>query len=256
MGRVVAVSLGLAGRNLLLVRRVPSVFIPSLVLPLLILIATAGAFRGIGNLPEFAGRSYLAFTIPLAATMGAGFAGINSGTTLARDLEGGFFARLQAGPAPRAALLAGPMGAALARSLFTTTVVFIAGMIGGVMPPGVAATLLVYGLAVGFGACASFWAMGVALRTRRVQSASLMQIGVFLAVFLSVAYVPRDALTGWLAAVSDWNPVTYVLEASRAAQLTGTVTWSATWPALVALAALLTVLGTFAFSALARLDRR
>ena len=121
-------SLGLAGRNLLLVRRVPSVFIPSLVMPLFILISTSGAFRGIGALPDFAGASYLAFTLPMAATMGAGFAGVNSGMTLARDLEGGFFDRLQASPVPRIALLRGPLLAAVARSLFTTTVVYIAAM--------------------------------------------------------------------------------------------------------------------------------
>jgi ABC-2 type transport system permease protein len=135
------VSLALLRRNLLLVRRTPSVFIPSLVLPLLILVATAGAFRGIGTLPEFRGASYVAFTLPMAATMGAGFAGINSGLTLARELEGGFFARLQASPAPRLALIAGPLGAAAARSLFTTTVILLAGLVAGVTPASAAGTL-------------------------------------------------------------------------------------------------------------------
>jgi ABC-2 type transport system permease protein len=254
--RVLSVTLGLAGRNLLLVRRVPSVFIPSLVMPLFILIATAGAFHGIGALPEIAGYSYLAFTIPMAATMGAGFAGINSGMTLARDLEGGFFDRLQSSPAPRVALILGPMVAAQARSLVTTTVVLIAGTIGGVIPPGVLPTLLIYGFALLFGAAASFWAIGVALRARTVQAAPVMQLAVFLSVFMSVAYVPQSAMHGWLAAVARFNPVTYILNAARSAQLTGTVSWSATWPGLVATAALLLVLGAFALWPLRHLERR
>ena len=57
----------------------PSVFLPSLIMPLFILVSTAGAFRGISQLPVFGGASYLAFTIPLATVMGAGFAGINAG---------------------------------------------------------------------------------------------------------------------------------------------------------------------------------
>ena len=73
------VSLGLAGRSLILVRRMPSVFLPSLIMPLFILIATSGAFRGISLLPQFDGVSYLRFTIPLATVMGAGFAGMNAG---------------------------------------------------------------------------------------------------------------------------------------------------------------------------------
>ncbi len=254
--RVVSVSLGLAGRNLLLVRRVPSVFIPSLVMPLFILIATAGAFHGIGALPQFAGESYLAFTIPMAATMGAGFAGINSGMTVARDLEGGFFDRLQSSPAPRLALVFGPSLAAQARSVLTTVVVFIAGMIGGVMLPGVASTLLIFVFALMFAAAASFWAIGVALRSRTVQAAPIMQLAVFLSVFLSVAYVPLDAMHGWLGAVARYNPVTYILNAQRSAELTGTVIWSQTWPGLVAAVGLLLVLGAFALAPLRHLENR
>jgi len=254
--RVISVSLGLAGRNLLLVRRVPSVFIPSLVMPLFILIATAGAFHGIGALPQFAGESYLAFTIPMAAVMGAGFAGINSGMTLARDLEGGFFDRLQSSPAPRLALVLGPMLAAQARSVLTTVVVFAAGMIGGVMLPGAASTLLIVAFALMFAAATSFWAIGVALRARTVQAAPIMQLVVFLSVFLSVAYVPLNALTGWLGAVARYNPVTYILDATRSAELTGTVTWSATWPGLLAAAGLIVVVGAFALAPLRHLENR
>jgi ABC-2 type transport system permease protein len=254
--RVISVSLGLAGRNLLLVRRVPSVFIPSLVMPLFILIATAGAFHGIGALPQFAGESYLAFTIPMAAVMGAGFAGINSGMTLARDLEGGFFDRLQSSPAPRLALVLGPMLAAQARSLVTTLVVLIAGMVGGVMPAGIAPTLVIFAFALLFAAAASFWAIGVALRTRTIQAAPIMQLAVFLSVFMSVAYVPQDALTGWLATIARYNPVTYILDAARSAELTGTVIWSETWPGLIAAGALVVLLGAFALIPLRGLGSR
>ena len=254
--RVLSVSLGLAGRNLLLVRRVPSVFIPSLVMPLFILIATAGAFHGIGALPQFAGESYLAFTIPMAIVMGAGFAGINSGMTLARDLEGGFFDRLQSSPAPRVALVLGPMLAAQARSVLTTVVVFLAGMVGGVMLPGAASALVIFAFALMFAAATSFWAIGVALRARTVQAAPIMQLVVFLSVFLSVAYVPLSALTGWLGAIARYNPVTYILDAARSAELTGTVIWSETWPGLLAAAGLMIVVGAFALLPLRHLENR
>lgn len=255
MRHAVGVSAGLAWRSLILVRRMPSVFLPSLVMPLFILVATAGAFRGISLLPVFDGASYLAFTVPLATIMGAGFAGINAGMTLARDIEGGFVDRLVASPAPRITLLTGPLMAAAARSLFTTTVVLAAALIGGVGLPGVGGTVTVYGLAAGFSAATALWSMGVALRARTIQAAPLMQVVVFLAVFTSVAYAPRDALTGWLAHVADWNPVTYLMEASRAAEL-GALGWPELWPGLVALAGLLAVLGAWALTGLATLGRR
>jgi ABC-2 type transport system permease protein len=249
------VSRGLAWRSLILVRRMPSVFLPSLVMPLFILVATSGAFHGIGLLPDFEGESYLAFTIPLALVMGAGFAGMNAGMTLARDIEGGFADRLIVSPAPRVTLIAGPLAAAGLRSLFTTTVVLIAGLIGGVGLPGAMNTIALYLLAIAFAAASACWAMGVALRTRTIQAAPLMQVVIFLAVFTSVAYAPREVLTGWLATVADVNPVTYLLEASRAAELTG-LGWAELWPALVALSGLLIVLGTWAVTGLATLGRR
>jgi ABC-2 type transport system permease protein len=233
----------------------PSVFLPALVMPLFILVATAGAFRGIALLPQFEGVSYLAFTIPLATVMGGGFAGVNAGMTLARDIEGGFVDRLVASPAPRITLLAGPLAAAGLRSLFTTTVVLLAGLIGGAGLPGPAETGVVYLLAMSFAAATACWSMGVALRARTIQAAPLMQVVIFLSVFTSVAYAPREVLTGWLRAVADVNPVTHVLEASRAAQLEA-LTWAALWPGLAAVAGLLAALGVWALSGLATLGRR
>jgi ABC-2 type transport system permease protein len=249
------VSLGLAWRSLILVRRMPSVFLPSLIMPLFILIATAGAFRGISLLPQFEGASYLRFTIPLATVMGAGFAGINAGMTMARDIEGGFVDRLVASPAPRITLIVGPLIAAGLRSLFTTTVVLLAGLIGGIPPPGLAGTAVVYLLAIGFSWATACWSMGVALRARTIQAAPLMQVVVFLAVFTSVAYAPREVLTGSLRDISDLNPVTFIMEASRAAEL-GTLGWSELWPGLVAVTGLIAVLGAWALRGLATLGRR
>ena len=253
MARTAAVSGMLAWRAIVLVRRMPSVFIPSLVMPLFILIATAGAFHGVGALP-IGTSDYLAFTIPFATIMGAGFAGVNAGTTLARDIEGGFVDRLISSPAPRISLIAGPFTAAALRSLFTTTVVLIAGGIGGVAPPGVVGTLVVYVLAAGFAVATALWSMGVALRARTVQAAPLMQLVVFIAIVTSVAYAPRELQQGWLRTIADWNPVTRILEASRSTELEGAA-WADVWPGLAAVALLVAVLGTFALAGLRRLGR-
>ena len=79
-----------------------------------------------------------------------------------------------------------------------------------------------------------------------------MQLVVFVLVFTSVAYAPRDLQTGWLRTVSDWNPVTRILEASRAAEFE-TLTWSGVWPAVVSIAVLMGVFGSFALYGLSRL---
>ena len=73
---------------------------------------------------------------------------------------------------------------------------------------------------------------------------------------MSVAYVPASALHGWLGNVAGLNPVTYILTASRSAELTGSIIWSETWPGLVAGFALLILLGVFALAPLRHLENR
>ena len=88
-------------------------------------------------------------------------------------------------------------------------------MIGQLPLPGVLGTIGIYAMAASFAMATACWSMGVALRARTVQAAPMMQLVVFILVFTSVAYAPRDLQTGWLRTVSDWNPVTRILEFAR-----------------------------------------
>jgi len=56
-----------------------------------------------------------------------------------------------------------------------------------------------------------------------------------MAVLFTTAYAPQQLLTGWLADVAKYNPVTQILEAVRQG-FVGDVTWADTWPGLLALA--------------------
>ena len=67
------------------------------------------------------------------------------------------------------------------------------------------------------------------------RAAPLMQIGVFVTIFLASAQVPIAVMTGWLHAVARVNPMSNVLRLARTGFL-GDVTWSDCWGGLVALA--------------------
>ncbi len=121
--------------------------------------------------------------------------------------------------------------------------------------PGVGGTATVYLLCIGFSAVAACWAMGVALRARTIQAAPLMQVVIFLSVFTSVAYAPREVLTGWLRTAADINPVTHILESARAAELER-LSWPELWPGLLSVGGMLVVLGAWALTGLASLGRR
>jgi len=72
-----------------------------------------------------------------------------------------------------------------------------------------------YGLAVLVNVAATLWAAGVALRVRSIQGGPLMQVPVFLTLFLAPVYVPLGLLSGWIHAVASVNPATAFLGAGR-----------------------------------------
>ena len=70
-------------------------------------------------------------------------------------------------------------------------------------------------------------------------------------ILLTTAYAPLALLQPWLNQVAEINPVTEVLEAARQG-FVGAVTWSDTWPGLLALGGLLAVLGALALREMCR----
>ena len=97
----------------------------------------------------------------------------------------------------------------------------------------------------------AFYAVIIALRFGTQQAAPLMQMGGFIAVLFSTAYAPKALLAGWLSVIATLNPVTLVLQGVRQG-FVGSVTWHDTWPALLAVAGLLAVLGSWAVRRLNR----
>ena len=70
---------------------------------------------------------------------------------------------------------------------------------------------------------ASFWAAGIAMRLRTIQAGPLMQMPVFIVLFLAPVYVPLALLGGWVHAVAQVNPFTPLIEGGRDLISGGTV---------------------------------
>lgn len=240
------VSRALAWRSLRLIPRIPSAFVPTLVMPVFFVVAFSGAFSAIVNIPGFPTDSILDWFVPFAAVQGAAFSGVGIGFGALRDLESGFTDRLLTAPTPRFALLLGLLMAAMMRSVFPMVAVLVVGGIGGLAVPGGALALVCLAVA-GFGAAlvSASYALGLAFRIQSQQAAPLIQFGIFLTIFLSTAQVPLTVMTGWLKAVASVNPVTQVLRLARAG-FVDTVVWWEVWPGLLALAGLIAVSVWFA----------
>lgn len=246
---------GIALRGLRYIRRLPSAFVPALLMPIVQTIAFSGTFFAITRLPGFPTDRSVNWYLPLAVTMGSSFAGLAVGFTTIRDIQSGYYDRLRMSPAPRRALVLGPLLSAWARVVLVVTVVFVVGaLFGARLSDGPLGLLLLYVTGLGVAAIGTGWGLGLAYRFGDMRAAALMQLTLFLSMFLTPAQAPMNVMRGWLHSVARVNPFTNVLRFARAGFL-GEIRWGDVWGGLLALAVLGGLALWFARRGLARLDR-
>jgi ABC-2 type transport system permease protein len=236
-------------RNELL--RVPGAAIPGVLAPTIFFLGLNGVFGALTQLNGFTTGNYESFIVPVSMLQGAGFTGAAAGVNLARDYEQGWVDRLLVSPAPRWVLLAGTVLAASARALTPATSVFIVALLLGADFPGLGGLLVAFFMVAAMAAVAACWGSMLALRFKSQSAAPLMQAGMLALIFLTPAYAPLALLQGWLHDIARLNPVTQVVDATRQG-FVGSVTWAETWPGLLAIAALLILLGALALREMRR----
>jgi ABC-2 type transport system permease protein len=204
-------------RGLIHATKNPALLIPSILFPMMFLIAFAGGLSSIGNVPGFDFPSgYTSFQFVFVFLQSAAFGGVFTGFAIAYDFESGFSRRMLLAAPHRTGLIFGYMSTAMARFLITGTFVTVAGLIGGMQIDGSGVDLAgLLGLALVLNAAATLWAAGIALRTKTVQAGPAMQIPIFLVLFMAPVYVPLDLLKGWIETAASWNPLTAIVEAGR-----------------------------------------
>jgi ABC-2 type transport system permease protein len=62
---------------------------------------------------------------------------------------------------------------------------------------------------------ACLWGTGMALRFQTLQAGPIMQIPIFLLLFMAPVYVPLHLIKGWVNTAASYNPVTALVEAGR-----------------------------------------
>ena len=212
-----SVALAVAWRGIHNAFTNPAILVPSMLFPLFFFTAFAGGLSRVADVPGFDfPAGYTAFQFVFVFLQSAAFGGIFNGFAIARDFESGFSRRLLLAAPRRSGIVAGYALVALVRWLATASVVTVVALVAGmeVLGGGVElAGLLGLGLLVNVAALC--WAAGIAFRFRTLQAGPLMQVPVFLTLFLAPVYVPLDLLDGWIHAVASVNPATFLLEAGR-----------------------------------------
>lgn len=231
--------------------RVPGAAVPGLLAPTIFFLGLNGVFGSLTELTGFTTGSYPSFLVPVSLLQGAGFTGAATGVNLARDIEGGLVDRLLVSPAPRWVLLAGLVISASLRAFVPATFVLGVAFLVGAHWPGLDGLLIAYGMVAVTAAVAACYASGLALRYKSQSAAPLMQAGMLALILATTAYAPLELMQGWLREIAEHNPMTLVVDAARQG-FVGGVSWSDTWPGIVALTGMLALTALIALRQMRR----
>lgn len=186
---------------------------PTLFIPLFFLVINVGS---LSQAAEFTAIeiSYREFQLPVAIVFAV--TGVTRANALVLDIQNGYFDRLMTTPVSRRALLLGHMIADFVLVIALAIPVMILGfIIGARFDTGVLGVLVFVFLAALWGLAYTGIPYAIALKTGNPGAVNSSFIIFFPFAFLTTAYVPLENMSGWLAEVARYNPVTYVLGALR-----------------------------------------
>ena len=214
---MIRASMALARRALRNSLRRPQFLAPLVVFPSMFLAVNVGGLQSTTQLPGFGEvNGFLDFQLAAAITQSTLLGGVTAGIATALEIEGGFFDRLIASPIPRLALVIGRLMATAVLAVVQVCWFLALGLIfGATIEGGVPGALLVIGIGtlagIGFGGLG----MLLAFRARNASTVQGIFPLVFVILFVSSAFFPRDLLdppADWLA---DYNPLSYIAEGMR-----------------------------------------
>lgn len=217
VSRTAAQYAAMSRRSVMAIARQPALVIPSLVFPLFFAALGTSSFDRATALPGFPEvDSFLDFALAGSIVQGVLFGSVTGGAALATDIENGFFDRLLASPTSRVSILVGRLAGAAVfgafQALFFTVVLVPFGVqvqagILGVVAIVVSGALI--GMSIG-----GFTA-AMALRTGSAEAVQGSFPLLFIALFLSSTFFPRETMNGVYGAIADVNPLSYLVEGMR-----------------------------------------
>lgn len=215
-------------RSISAMLRQPALVVPSLIFPLFFLALGTASFSRATALPGFPEvDSFLDFAIAGAIVQGILFGSFTGATALATDIENGFFDRLLAAPTWRASILVGRLAGGMAYGGFQALVFLLV-----LLPFGLSVKSGVVGAAVmALGGMLTALAVGALMSAMALRTGSSDAVQgafplVFVTLFFSSAFFPRQTMEGVYRSIANVNPASHLVEGFRDLVIDG-LTWDA-----------------------------
>jgi ABC-2 type transport system permease protein len=231
---VIADAITMLRRNLLHMIRYPGLSVFTIGGPVVILLMFVFVFggtlgAGLPGVDSTGGRAaYLAYVMPgiLAITI-AGTAG-GTATTVSMDMTEGITARFRSMAISRAAVLAGHVLGNTIQAIIAVALVLGVGVLIGFRPTAAPGEwLATAGLLTLLAFAITWFAVGMGMQARSVETASNLPLLLVLLPFLGSGFVPTESMPAGLAWFAEYQPFTPLVEALRGLLLGTTLEWNA-----------------------------
>ncbi|HEY2803051.1 MAG TPA: ABC transporter permease [Actinomycetota bacterium] len=254
VGRANALSntLTIARRNLLHIKSDPEQLVGMTIQPLMFLVLFVFVFGG-----AIAGSSqqYLQFALPGIIVQGIAFTPFTTALGLNVDFQRGLIDRFRSLPIARSSVIAGRIVADTVRIIWGEIILISFGVLlgfryGGGFAGAIGAFLLV--MAFGITLCWPMAFIGITAKTPEAVNTWGFLI-ILPLTFASSVFVSPASMPGWLQPIVNLNPITKVVNATRALMLgVGPVAK----PVLQSIIWMIVIVGVFAPLAVAKYRRR
>ncbi len=245
-------ALVIARRNLLHIKSDPEQLVGMTIQPIMFLVLFVYVFGG-----AIAGSSkaYLQYALPGVMVQGIAFTPFATALGLNIDFQRGLIDRFRSLPIARSAVIGGRIAADTVRIIWGVTMMALVGVVLGFRFGGGAsgaiggmALIVLFGITI----CWPMAFLGVSARTPEAVNTFAFMI-ILPLTFMSSTFAPVGTMPGWLQAFVKVNPITYVVDATRALMLgRGDVTE----PLLKSLITMAAIVAIFAPLAINRYRRR
>ncbi|MFC5959471.1 ABC transporter permease [Streptomyces pratens] len=225
-------------RNLLHVRRYPSMTLNLLLTPVMLLLLFVYIFgdvmsAGIGG--GGADRSeYIAYLVPGLLAMTIGSTVIGAAVSISMDMTEGLIARFRTMAVHRGSVIIGHVVGSVLQVLAGLVLVGAIAVAIGFRSTDATALewLAAFGLLVLFALALTWIAVGMGLAGPNPEAAGNMAMPLILLPLISSAFIPADTMPGWFQPIAEYQPFTPVIETLRGLLL-GTEIGNNWWIAIV-----------------------
>ncbi len=214
---ILTTTIGVARRTVLHNVRNPQVFVLGMVQGAMFLLIFRYVF---GGAITTNGVRYVDFLVPGFVGTGVLFAGMTASIGAAEDLHEGLFDRLRSLPVPRVAIVGGRVVADTILAMIGLTVTTLVGFAMGFRTSAPLSSLLLAVALCVFAAFAFTWMFVLlGIMAGNPQAAQGMGLLVFPFTFVSSAFVPVESMPGWMQSFAQNQPLTQIVNATRAYSL-------------------------------------